>query len=380
MIERVTRLGLWPSEPIRAQVVELVAVFFATIVLAYESIEGREPSSLVVGLMVVSWAGLAFRRLIPVTVLAVAVAVRLVLIQQVGTGLPMMPIVGVALYTVARYGDRRRGLMAASSAAVVMSAVAAALGDDGYVIEFLEEGAQAFLPIALGDAFRTREDRVADMIDAEAEARVQAERLRIARDLHDVVAHGLSTIAIQSGVAARLLESDTQQAKEALEAINETGRTSLDDLRSMVGALRSTDVALLHPTPADPDDLSAVVAAATSAGVDLRVEQTGTFPESVGDAVVVAVHRIIQEALMNVARHAGAVRADLNLVHHTDGVELRVVNAGSVGPSLEVESTGVGIVGMRERAESVGGSLEAEASDDGGFVVRAVIPYNGRTA
>jgi len=374
-------MGLQPTAPVRAQIIELVALLLGVVVLAYESIEGdRGPSSLLIAAMVVSWASLAVRRQSPVLVLVIAVVVRLLLIQQVGSGLAMLPIVGVALYTVARYGDRRRGLLVAAGAAAVMSVIAATFGDDGFVIELLEEGAQAFLPIALGDAFRTRDDRMADLIDAEAEARVQAERLRIARDLHDVVAHGLSIIAIQSGVAARLLDTDTDQARNALEAINETGRASLDDLRSMVGALRSTDVVLLDPTPTDPDDLSAVVAHATAAGVDVRLTQTGAFPSPVGDAVVVAVHRIVQEALMNVARHAGAVPADLELRHGADELELRLVNPAGAGPALGVESTGVGIIGMRERAESVGGRLEAEPTAEGGFLVEAVLPYTGRPA
>ncbi|MEM8706119.1 MAG: histidine kinase [Actinomycetota bacterium] len=379
MWERL-RTNTSPDSPMmRAELAYAVVVALVVVAFLAESVEADDALPTVTVVMaIVGCVALLARRRFPVTVMAVAIAGRLLVISEAGSGLVMLPIVAVAVYNVARHGDRRRGLLVAGAGAGAMALVAAWLGDDGLLVELLEEGALAFLPIAVADALRTREDRVNDLVEAEAAARVQAERLRIARDLHDVVAHGLSVIAIQSGVASRLLGDDHPQASEALAAINATGRSSLEDLRGMVGALRSTDLDSVHPTPADPDDLDDVIGPARAAGVDVRLAQSGQFPDDVGDALVVATHRILQEALMNVARHAGAVRADVELAHRDAGLRLTVTNGIAHQVRTPVASTGVGIIGMRERAESVGGELVAVATDEGGFVVTADLPYPGR--
>lgn len=335
------------------------------------------PTALAIVIIVLAGASLGFRRSHPVPVLVIAVVARTLVTWSTGADLALMPVAAVALYTVARHGDRRRGLSIASSAAVAMALAMAAMGDDSFPLELLGEAAQGLLPIAIADGLRTRAERVDDLIESEAQARVQAERLRIARDLHDVVAHGLSTIAVQSGVAAHLLSSDggRHRAQEALEAINTASRTSLEELRSMLGVLRSTDDAELRPVPTDPDDLGRVVAPARANGVDVALETTGAFPPHAGESAVVAVHRIVEEALTNVARHAGAVPAAVRVDHGDDEVAVTIVN----GPPSEVRpavpSTGVGLIGMHERAESVGGSLRSEATSDGGFRVEATIPY-----
>jgi signal transduction histidine kinase len=243
----------------------------------------------------------------------------------------------------------------------------------------LSEVAVAALPAALGDTARGRREQIEARVEAEAEARVQAERLRIARDLHDVVAHSLSTIAVQSGVAAHNLGTVAADdpVRLALERINATGKKSLEELRAMVGVLRSTDEAPLRPTPTDPDDFSAIEQAAEAAGIPLTVQVDGSFPHEVSEATLVAVHRIAEEALTNIARHAGSAPTTMTVDHTTDRVELRVINtapAAGAGPQF-TGSTGVGIVGMRERAESVGGTVEAGPTPEGGFQVEAHLPY-----
>jgi len=329
---------------------------------------------------VLTGGSIAARRTNPSAVLAITIAGRMFVTWDVGNELALMPAAAVALYTVARYGDRRTGLVTASVGAAVMGVAVAALGDESFALELLGEIALAFLPIAVGDAVRTRADRIDDLIETEAAARVQAERLRIARDLHDVVAHGLSTIAIQSGVAAHLIDRDPDQAREALEIINATGTSALDELRTMVGVLRSTDDAELRPTPTDPDDLGELLTAAVNAGVPVTTETHGAFPADVGDATVVAVHRIVQEALTNVARHAGAAATTIRLDHRDDHVTVAIENDRPSGGGRAMASTGVGIVGMRERAESLGGHLDTGPTPDGGFRVSAVVPYYRRSA
>ncbi len=335
---------------------------------------------------VVATAPLVFRRVEPVAVLVVVAIGRVVVTWDAGSELVLMPAVALALYTVARHGDhtvarrgdRRSGLIAATAVAVVMALALAAGGDDGFLLELVGEGAQGLLPIAVGDAVRARDDRLRDLIDAEADARVQAERLRIARDLHDVVAHGLSTIAVQSGVASHLLDREPERAREALDVINTTGRASLEELRAMVGVLRSTGDTELRPAPTDRDDLGDLLASATRAGIEVTHRIEGAFPADVGDAAVVAVHRIVQEALTNVARHAGPVAATVTVTHGDDGVAVEVVNDRPAEARPVVASTGVGIVGMRERAQSLGGSLDAGSTGAGGFRVAAIVPYHRR--
>lgn len=358
-----------------------VVTVFAVTVLAFELGEGKTTSTaLALGVVVAAGGGIAVRRHSPTLVLAAVIAARVLVAWDTGSELALLPAAVVALYTVARHGDRKISLATAIAAGAIMSVLVAALDEDAFVLELVGEGAQMLLPIAIADAARTRSDRIRDLINTEAEARVQAERLRIARDLHDVVAHGLSTIAIQSGVAAHLVERDPLQAKEALEIINATGKSSLEELRSMVGVLRSTDDAPLRPTPSDPNDIGDLTRGAEKAGIDLSTSITGAFPADVSDSAVVAMHRIIQEALTNITRHAGAVPTRLTVRHGDTSVEISVANDPSLDHSpSKVPSTGVGIVGMRERAEALGGSLEADHGPDGGFEVTATVPYYRRT-
>ncbi len=371
MVNRPGNLGRRGTDVMIA----VLAVGFAMTALAFDLDDGSgvTAGSYVVAALVSG--ALVVRRNYPLAVVIVVVLGRWFVTWDAGSELALMPAAAVALYTMARQDDRRTGLITASLAAIAMGVVTAFLGDEAFLLELVGELAQGFLPIALADANRSRADRMRELIDSEAESRVQAERLRIARDLHDVVAHGLSTIAVQSGVAAHLLDRDPSQAREALEIINSTGKASLEELRTMVGVLRSTDSAELRPVPADPDDLGELIAAARRAGVDVSCQVSGAFPESVSEAAVVAVHRIVQEALVNVARHAGPVETNVSLNHLDDGVVVEIDNAPPTTERSTIASSGIGIIGLRERAESIGGSLDAGPTLDGGFQVTATVPY-----
>lgn len=359
--------------------IAVVAGAFGLAALATDLGEGSgeaEPWSFVI--VVMAALSLLARRRYPIAVLGVVVAARLVLTWDTANEVPLVLTAAVALYTVARMADRRRHLTVAIGSAVLMMIVVASLDADSFLPEFLGEGAQLLLPIAIGDAVRSRADRIRDLIETEAASRVQAERLRIARDLHDVVAHGLSTIAVQSGVAAHLLDRDPGQARDALEIINQTGKASLEELRTMVGVLRSTDQAPLLPTPADPNDLANLLDGAAKTGIELTTSIDGSFPADVSDSCVVAMHRIIQEALTNVARHARAAPTTLSIVHGHETVRVLIANRAGGARSVAAPVTGVGIVGMTERAEAIGGSLLAGPGDDNGFEVVAVLPYHPR--
>lgn len=358
-------------------IVTVVVVALTACGLVFEWGEGdSNPSAIAASVSMAAAGAVWFRRRNPIAVLIAVAAAHLFLTWDTGNEVALLPAVAVALFTVARHADRKVGLTVAAITGLVMAIGTAALDADQFLPEFLGEVALMAVPIAIGDAARSRADRLRDLIDTEANTRVQAERIRIARDLHDVVAHGLSTITIQSGVAAHLLDQDPGQAKEALEVINATGKRSLEELRAMVGVLRSTDEAPLRPTPTDPNDLTDILDGAANAGITVTTKTTGSFPSDVGDSCVVAVHRIIQEALTNIARHAGAAATTLHIDHAADHVEVQITNEGGTARNAALESTGVGIIGMRERAESLGGTLTAEPTPDGGFHVTAVLPYS----
>ena len=348
-----------------------------------EPLDGSSPpvdaTAVALPLAFVGGGVLVVRRRQPIVALGVVTVARIALVVLGGGEIALFPATAVALFTVARTGDRRIHLPAGFLAALAMMVTVAAVDEDPFWPELAAEGAQVLLPIAVAEALRSRRERLDATIETEATARVQAERLRIARDLHDVVAHGLSTIAVQSGVAARLLDRDPSLAREALEDINRTGRRSLDELRAMVGVLRSDDgtPTPLQPAPTDPDDLTDLLSAAADAGLDVSPEVDGSFPPDAADAAVVAVHRIIAEALTNVARHAGPVAVDVVVTHSSDAVALRVTNGPGRLERHATPSTGVGVVGMTERAEVLGGSLVAGPTDSGGYEVEATVPYYG---
>lgn len=360
-----------------------VAIAFGVVVVATTSdhtalIGSSLPWS--IGIVVFGSSVLLARRTHPVLVATIVVAIRILFaaagLSEVG---PMGIAALVALYTAARgttRGVRLGAILVLVAAAAV--AVAALEADDTFPQELVSEIAFLALPAAVGYGLRQRQERLAQLIDNEATARVQAERLRIARDLHDVVAHRLSTITVQSGVASHLLDRDPTMTKDALDTINTAGKEALEELRGMVGVLRSTDeptVAPLQPAPANPNDISALVERAHRDGLLVTTTQHGSFPSPVNDGVVIAAHRIIGEALANAARHAGAVPVTVTINHGTHAVTIRIDNGQPAGDVFAVHSTGVGIAGMTERAAAVGGSLVAKPTPQGGFTVQANLPY-----
>lgn len=370
-----------------------VDALLATVALAYGVVVviGSDEAALIgssllwsLGVVALGSSALLARRNHAVLVTAVVVVVRMLFAaagsNEVG---PMDIAVPLALYAAGRRTTPGARLWAIAVPLAVAAAVGAALSyDDSFVQELVGEIAFLALPVAVGYGLRQRRERITQLVDNEATARVHAERLRIAHDLHDVVAHRLSTITVQSGVASHLLERDPAVIKEALDSINTAGKEALEELRGMVGVLRSTDepaAAPLQPAPADPDDISTLVEQARRAGLRVTSTQRGSFPSSVNDGVVIAAHRIIGEALANAARHAGTVPVTVTVSHGTDGVTISVDNDRPADDISPAPSTGIGIAGMTERAAAVGGTLVAAPTSQGGFTVRTELPYARRS-
>ena len=229
---------------------------------------------------------------------------------------------------------------------------------------------------ATGSAARVRAESWRGVRAEQARRAASEEQLRMAQELHDVVGHGLAVIAMQAGVALHVLDRDPGKARESLEAIRAMSRESLDGLRTELAQLRAGagDVPERRPLPGVAD-LALLVQRVREGGVDVRLEVTGPMdglPTDVG----AAAYRIVQESLTNVLRHAGADAATVVVRAADAQLEVEVVDRGSGGaPGAD----GSGIRGMRERATSLDGTLEAGPASGGGFRVRAVLPLSSAT-
>jgi signal transduction histidine kinase len=214
------------------------------------------------------------------------------------------------------------------------------------------------------DAERTREE--------EARRRAGEERLRIARELHDILAHSISIINVQAGVAVHLLDKQPDQARAALVTINDTSKEAMRELRATLGVLRQPeDVDPRAPAPGLAR-LGELVDTARATGLDVTVATSGE-ERPLPAAADLAAYRIVQESLTNVTRHAGATRVSVSIVHRENQVEVSVEDDG-VGGSRDDVRSGNGLLGMRERAAAIGGDLDAGPLPGGGFRVRARLP------
>ncbi len=220
---------------------------------------------------------------------------------------------------------------------------------------------------------RVRELEARRQRELQARRRADEERLRIARELHDVLAHSISLINVQSGVALHLLDTHPEQARTALSSINEASADALREVRSVLGVLRGDGERAPRAPTAGLASLDELVARAGATGMKVSVQIDGerrALPASVD----LAAFRIVQESLTNAVRHAGANSVGIRLAYGPDVLTVQIDDDGS-GPPLEVGSDGGnGIPGMRERAVALGGELEAGPGPGGGFRVSARLP------
>ncbi len=237
-------------------------------------------------------------------------------------------------------------------------------------------------PWVAGTVVRTQRHR-AHLADQRAheEARRSAvaaadERARIARELHDVVAHAVGIMVVQAGAASEVLASDPVQARRALAAVQETGRLAVDELARMLGVLREENASSRSPLPS-LSRLEELVSATEDAGTPVSVVVEGELT-SLGSALDASAYRIVQEALTNVVKHSTGAAAEVTISRTTAGLEIEVVNSAGTSAG-EPEGTGHGLVGIQERVAVFGGRLEAEAAPSGGFRVKAWLPVVSST-
>ncbi|MFV2101482.1 sensor histidine kinase [Micromonospora sp. LOL_024] len=278
--------------------------------------------------------------------------------------------VDAALAVVA--ATRSRRVSAPAAGVVLVTQMLAAFVNVG--IEPVDQAALTVLAVVAawiaGNSVRARREYAAALRVHTAAEAVTAERLRIARELHDMVAHSIGVIAIQAGVGARVIDSQPAQARAALATIEAASRDTLAGLRRTLGTLRRGDgeSAPVHPVPGLAD-LDRLVAAAGDAGVRVELREHGerAVPAEVG----LAAFRIVQEALTNVVRHAGVGACRVVVERGDQAVTVEVVDDGGGGP-IGVE--GHGLIGMRERVRAVGGRFRAGPRPEGGFRVAACLP------
>ena len=225
-------------------------------------------------------------------------------------------------------------------------------------------------------AGRARAAETARTREEEARRRASEERLRIARELHDVLAHNISLINVQAGVALHLMDEQPEQARTALDAIKQASKDALGELRSVLEVLRRSGEAEPRTPQPGLEELDDLVSRAGAAGLEVTVEVDG-MPRPLPAEVDLAAFRIVQEAVTNVARHAGQSTATVRVAYGEHDVTLQIDDDGRGGTPSSLPRSGSGIAGMRERTAALGGRLEVGPRPGGGFRVRAELPMDG---
>jgi signal transduction histidine kinase len=319
-------------------------------------------------------APLLVRRRFPLAVLVVVSAASFVEVAVYGSTLPLAA--AVAVYTAAAHLERRVSLIASGTAGAAISLLA--LARDGYQ-SLLQTILLFAIAWVVGDNLGTRRaytrelelraERLEREQQAEAARAVAEEQARIARELHDVIAHNVSVMVVQAAAGRDAFDERPQRAREALEAIEATGRAALAELRRLLGAVRDGDPDY-EPQPGLAR-LPFLIERVRASGLEVALHIDGT-PEPLPAAVELSAYRVVQEALTNTLKHAMASRVDVRLRYGTGELGVEVRDDGR--PVTNGAGTGRGLVGMRERVAAFGGTLSAGAAAGGGFAVDARFP------
>jgi signal transduction histidine kinase len=346
------------------------------------------PLALALGLAAVG--ALAIRRRAPTVALAASGGLVLaVFAVDHDAGAVAVVAPAVALYSVTLSRGRVHlftALVAIAAAVVVVDVMLGTGNAHRLTLQTAAHVALVAIPVLAAEAMRSRRAYVQLLLERleqaertreeEAQRRAEQERLRIARDLHDVVAHTLTTINVQAGVAAHLLDRDPYDARGALATIETASHDALEELRAILGVLREpgNGHAPLEPAP-DLTMIDGLIDKARGNGLEISFEVEGEQPPRVPEPVQVAAFRILQEALTNAGRHAPGAPSRISLAYRPDRLRLSIENDAARAPNGNGAGQGVGILGMRERARALGGTLRAERSGDR-FRVIAELPYN----
>lgn len=334
-------------------------------------------------------ASLVARRRAPGWTLAVSGGLALLMLHvdpDAGPAVVIAP--GVALYSLALTRGRGEQLAAAAAAVTAVVAVDALHGGAQTLPQTLGHVLLVAIPLLAAEAHRNHRAYLSLLREQlelaertreqEARGRAEQERMRIARELHDVVAHTLTTINVQAATAAQLLDRDPDHARGALETIEDASRDAIDELRAVLGVLRTggAEDAPLSPAPGI-DGVAELVRRSRADGLEVRFDVRGERPERLPDPVSLAAFRIVQESLTNACRHAAGASVRVGISFGPDLLALAVESGAGTDlvANGDGATQGVGIMGMSERASAVGGTLRAGPLG-GGFMVDAELPYS----
>ena len=249
----------------------------------------------------------------------------------------------------------------------------------GYFLAAYQFGNMAWVSARRQAELTNRTELLRESQEQNTRGAIVAERLRIARDLHDVVAHHVSVMGVQAGAARRALDKDPALSRTALRTVEETARTAIGELRGLLGVLRAegpTEDDDTFSAARDLDHLTELVSSARSAGLDVRYGVYGE-PRPVPDGIALSAYRVVQEALTNVVKHAGARSAEVRVRYLDSALEIEVTDDGR-GRGEPPAGGGLGLVGMRERVALYGGTLDAGPRRGRGYAVVARLPTEDR--
>jgi signal transduction histidine kinase len=327
---------------------------------------------------------IALRRYRPLAVLAITVSAETVLLLfSTQTQVPFGVI--VALYTVASRCERPVSLRAGEWVALPITAgvIVNSGPHPGPIISKLALFAIAWV---IGDNVRTRRAYLAELEaraarlererEEQAERAVAEERTRIARELHDVIAHNVSVMVVQASAGDEVFDTDPDRARESLSAVASTGRSALAELRRLLGVIRAEDDHEGAPSYAPQpgiEYLDELIRQVRETGLAVQLSVLGR-PRNLPEAVGLCAYRIVQEALTNTLKHADASQAQVNVRYVAGALELQILDDGRGGSAVNGETGGHGLIGMRERVALFGGELTAESRAGRGYAVHARLP------
>lgn len=337
-------------------------------------------------LVVAGIVPLAFRQRAPLLVLALT-SVPIVALVWLGFAPGVLGLgLVIACYTAGAWSSTRRLVVATGFTAAVLLLLGLLWPQDLNPMQLIENVVLFAAAFALGRSARSRRAAI-DLVQQQAallaaqqaelaRQQVTGERLKIARELHDVVAHSLGVIAVQAGVGSHVSVADPQEARKALDAISATSREALQEVRSMLGVLRSDTDTVDYEPRTSLADLPRLLERTRMSGVPVEVTETGR-PDTLPAGVELTACAVIQEGLANAVRHAHGAPASLSLEHRPGRLGIEVRN----GPGRKLPGptgSGHGLLGMRERVQLWGGSMEAAPAADGGFRLRVELPTGGK--
>jgi signal transduction histidine kinase len=367
----------WPADVALALVVGVIEIV-GTYFVSQQQTSHRAPDGAALVLLAVGAAALPFRRRYPGWVLIFANGITLLYLLLDYPKGPNFLTTIIAFYTAVMHGRRLIAWIVLAAEFVLFPWLPYALGNEPAPSSTVMFGLAGWLLVlaTVAEIAHIRQQRMVRAREEAARRRTGEERLRIARELHDVLGHNISLISVQAGVALHLMDQQPEQARVALSVIRDASKEALRELRSVLDVLRQVH----EEPPRSPSpglaSLGDLISRASEAGLQVHSEVSGDL-KRLPASVDLTAFRIIQEALTNVMRHSGQTSSNVQVTCSEQELTLRIDNEAGSEASRDGIEHGQGILGMKERANALGGVVEAGPRSDGGFRVFARLPLQG---